>query len=144
MSISFHNYFFQLESADIIFQGVTEGPKESPNLMLLDLPCPAGCPEPAFIRFKEQILNCTMHLDTEMAQWVLTYSFKRPVTDSCLDVRHHGVTFEYGITTIGKEKKDSFLADRLLADLKGLFMLYEHALNVDGYLKGFFFINILL
>lgn len=77
-----------------------------------------------------------MHLDTEMGQWVLTYSFKRPVTESCLNLQHQGVTFEYGITPVGKEKKESFLVDRLLADLKGLFKLYEHALNVDGYLKG--------
>ena len=71
-----------------------------------------------------------------MAQWVLSYTFQRPVTESCLDVRHQDVAFEYGITCVGKEKKDSFLADRLLADLKGLFKLYQHAISVDGYLKG--------
>ena len=121
-----------------MFQGVTEGLKGTPNLMLLDLPCPVGCQDSisSFLSFKKQILNCTMHLDTEMGEWVLTYSFKKPLTESCLDVRHHGVTFEYGITCGAKEIKTSFLVDRILTDLTGLCKLYQHAINADGYLKG--------
>ena len=130
--------FLQLVAADILFHGVLEESSGSPNIILLDYPTPTGCNKKDFGMFKGQILNSTMHLDVELSQWIVTYSFKRPSTESCKDVQYKGISFDYSLQCAGgnQEKKESFLADRIMSDLKGLFRLYKHAINVDQYLKG--------
>ena len=122
--------------AGFIFNGVSAGPNDAQNMLILDLPCPLGCKQSSFKKFKEQLLDCNMHLDVELSKWILTYSFKKPTIESCADIRHKGVRFEYSTKCEDKEKKDTFLTDRILLDLKGVFKLYQHALTVDGNLKG--------
>jgi len=125
-----------------IFNGVSAGPNNTQSVLLLDLPCPVGCKPSSFVEFKEQLLDCNMHLDVELSKWILTYSFKKPNIESCANIQHKGITFEYSTNCEEKEKKETFLTDRILLDLKGLFKLHQHAMTVDGNLKGILLIEI--
>lgn len=110
------------------------------SLLILDFPTPPDCCEDHVTSLKEQIINCNLRLDSELNQWILTYSFKKPLHSdtSCAHIEHKGIEFAYDTSTPTKqgENKKCLLTDRILCDFKGLVKLYQHALKVDGYLQG--------
>ena len=120
----------------VTFDGVQISHNIDFTLRILDLPNPAGCNESITNELKNLLLSCSLSMDYELSQWIVTYTFSKPCIHSCINLHHHNVSFSYETRCAADEKKDTYLVEKIIADWRGLVKIYEHAFRVDDTLSG--------